>query len=432
MTTMKKTLFLAAVVAGSGSAFAQTTFIGDTFEAMVLGSNPVGQAAQTNNTGTPGLWVQFGTGATSTVSNAQAAGGSQSVFIDRTNATAAYWVYPPLNADGLGGELDTPWTPAIGAYEMSVDVRFAAQPANTGAIGIDAYSQGRFARLLVAPTGANTASVLTSFPTTTGALGAFTWSNATNLNRDGWINLRIRQEMISSTQSAITFFVNNVPFDGQFLDGLFQVRYFISDAAGIAPSDFDVQQTTFGTTTVATSPFFGLSFPTLDHDYFFDNYRVTTEGPGQPITLPLNFQGTEATWVAARTLKYRLLDASNNVIHSWYAFTGNEGTETIVVNVPGTVSGNVTIEVDGGQFLKRRVPVTLTGGAQSLPAVTILNGDVDNNGEVDLTDIDLIIAAYLTAGGNIEGNIQDLDNNGEVDLTDIDIAISNYLLGDDN
>ena len=49
-------------------------------------------------------------------------------------------------------------------------------------------------------------------------------------------------------------------------------------------------------------------------------------------------------------------------------------------------------------------------------------GDVDGSGEVDLTDIDLVIANYLTSNAQF-----DIDLSGEVDLTDVDIAIANYL-----
>lgn len=93
--------------------------------------------------------------------------------------------------------------------------------------------------------------------------------------------------------------------------------------------------------------------------------------------------------------------------------------------------GPVTITADRSGFLRRRVETTITsGGAQNVNFI-LPGGDVDDSGEIDLTDIDLVISAYLTTPSD-PGYVlnADVDNSGEVDLTDVDIVISHYLQSD--
>lgn len=147
------------------------------------------------------------------------------------------------------------------------------------------------------------------------------------------------------------------------------------------------------------------------------------------ITINLNLQGTVPSWAVSRTLRARIVNPS--VVSPWVSFNVSASTASVSLPVWNIYSGPATVEVDGAQFMLRKTPVTLTGLSQSLGPVTVLNGDIDNDGQVDLTDIDLAIADYLTPGGSIEGDITDVNNDGEVDLTDIDIVIANYLLTDD-
>lgn len=55
-------------------------------------------------------------------------------------------------------------------------------------------------------------------------------------------------------------------------------------------------------------------------------------------------------------------------------------------------------------------------------AVNLQNGDVDNSGEVDAVDIDLVIAEF----GSVTAVNPDVDGSNEVDAVDIDIVIANF------
>lgn len=102
---------------------------------------------------------------------------------------------------------------------------------------------------------------------------------------------------------------------------------------------------------------------------------------------------------------------------------GNWAVDTDIVG-----SGSITI--DGSHWLKERFE-NLTIGASPI-AATMRNGDVNDSGEVDLTDIDLVVGAYLSAIGSASYDRSvDLDGSAEVDLTDIDVAIANYLEADE-
>lgn len=159
---------------------------------------------------------------------------------------------------------------------------------------------------------------------------------------------------------------------------------------------------------------------------FMTNADVTT----QTLEAPIDFLGTAESWAMPRTIRYRLRQGGTDVI-PWTNFSPTSANWPLVINLPVFLSGPAQLEVDGAQFLREIANITLTGQGQALNVVRMRNGDVDNSGEVDLTDIDVIIGDYLSAGGSEEGSITDLDNNGEVDLTDLDIAIGNYLEADE-
>lgn len=92
-----------------------------------------------------------------------------------------------------------------------------------------------------------------------------------------------------------------------------------------------------------------------------------------------------------------------------------------------SLTGTATVVWDGLSYLRRRTPVVLTGGTQSIGHVGLVNGDIDQSGEVDATDIDAVIAAF----GLVGNFIPDADGTGEVDATDIDVVIGSFGYVDD-
>lgn len=252
---MKKLLIIASLAA-VGSANAQV-LLGDSFNSKVVGSNIVGQGFEVDNTGTSATWVRDGSAATASVSNTQAVSGN-SLFIDRTAATGATWFYGDLNSG-----LPVAYSPSVTSFVYNADFYLASASSNLGAIGWDIYTSGfaRMARLMIRGDGA----VVFSAPNTAGVLSSFSITNA--IQRNTWVNLQVNQVMNSATSSTFSFAVNGVAIN----NGTFGVlSYTLTNAAGVTPTDADIQMTNFGATTVAD-------------DYYVDNYRV--EAVPEPATM---------------------------------------------------------------------------------------------------------------------------------------------------
>lgn len=178
-------------------------------------------------------------------------------------------------------------------------------------------------------------------------------------------------------------------------------------------------------------------------------WLVSVQGQNYVGTITL---GDVTAPIVPRTITLRVVAGGNTIATRSIAFgdtttalssvtLAEAGPFTPVVGPARLPIGATDLKliVGGASFLDRVVPLTVpsppspssASPALSFGVISLINGDVDQNGEVDLTDIDLVIADYLTAGGTTEGTITDLDANGEVDLTDIDVAIANYLQADE-
>lgn len=122
---------------------------------------------------------------------------------------------------------------------------------------------------------------------------------------------------------------------------------------------------------------------------------------------------------------------TTEVWRGWAKRNATTGTYELPQGAP---AGTYDLVADPAlSFLRSRVNNVVVG-ASDVTGVNFnfRNGDVDNSTEVDLTDIDLLIAAYLLAEGQPGfSDALDVDGSGEIDLTDIDIAIANYLQADE-
>ncbi len=100
----------------------------------------------------------------------------------------------------------------------------------------------------------------------------------------------------------------------------------------------------------------------------------------------------------------------------------NSPSANFSASVSGAYSGPAVIEFDGSSFLRKSVNVVLNNGTMTVGTVSLVNGDIDNSGEVDAADIDAVISAF----GNTNDTVEDCDVSGEVDAADIDIVIANF------
>ncbi len=87
--------------------------------------------------------------------------------------------------------------------------------------------------------------------------------------------------------------------------------------------------------------------------------------------------------------------------------------------------GIADVTLDGTHWTKQR-EAGITLGAATL-TYSMVNGDVDDSGEVDAADIDIVIANFGGVVGTLSYNINaDVDGSGEIDAADIDLVIANF------
>jgi len=120
---------------------------------------------------------------------------------------------------------------------------------------------------------------------------------------------------------------------------------------------------------------------------------------------------------------------SATAVFNGTATLGAGGTYSI--NVPSLAAGSYDVYFDGTPFLRKKQSLTWTAGGGTANA-SLVNGDVDDSGEVDAADIDAVIAAFGASVGDPNYSISvDVDGSDEVDAADIDVVIANFGAADE-
>ncbi len=196
--------------------------------------------------------------------------------------------------------------------------------------------------------------------------------------------------------------------------------YFVSDGPNTTQANFYVYNiATAAQTGTIPSPFTGSG-----------TFSAAAWAPGlfqTPVTVSgtLNLNDTVAAFAANRSITMAVKQGTTTIGSAVVSAAGT--TSTFSVNISPTATGPATLEADGSSFLMRKVIIALTGGNVAVGTVGMLNGDVDDSGEVDAADIDLVIADF----GSVAVGNTDVDVSGEVDAADIDIVIANFGGTDD-
>lgn len=203
------------------------------------------------------------------------------------------------------------------------------------------------------------------------------------------------------------------PFNGKGGAGLLAGTYWIS----VAPY---ASGHTFADAFVATSPF---------TSSFTNGVRLNVISnvlpPDQYLSGSIQLQDVGPFGSGLdRTLNYVVKQGTVTVITGSVVATG--AIAPFNIEVSGLASGAATLAFDGSSFLRTTTNVNLNGSNQNLGFVPLQNGDVDNSGEVDAADIDLVIADFGSSypGGSFP--TADADVSGETDAADIDVVIANF------
>lgn len=140
-------------------------------------------------------------------------------------------------------------------------------------------------------------------------------------------------------------------------------------------------------------------------------------------TLSFDFEGQSLPagtyWLRA----YVVRDFGDHGLWKWYSTTPVSGSEAYYYN-PGGAHGYGPCPVAGSERygeardMAFRLEGTPVGGCP---------GDVDGDGDTDLSDLAALLAAYGTSTGHPGYNpAADFDNSGTIDLSDLAFLLSDY------
>jgi hypothetical protein len=107
---------------------------------------------------------------------------------------------------------------------------------------------------------------------------------------------------------------------------------------------------------------------------------------------------------------------------------GNTVVASVTANTDGTFSltapaGSYTVRASASGFLSAEGTITLTAGNTStMPNISLLAGDIDNNGVIDQFDAMTIGMSYNTASPAAA----DLNNDGVINVLDLELLAQNY------
>ncbi len=147
--------------------------------------------------------------------------------------------------------------------------------------------------------------------------------------------------------------------------------------------------------------------------------------PAQRISGVLNLNDTVSPFAVDRLMTYTVRQGTTTVGSG--AILAAHASTPFTIEVDASILGAVSIWWDGGSCVRQTVAANLNGTSTVMGTVSVTNGDVDNSGEVDAGDIDLVISQFgQNFPGGLGNGFTDVDCSGEVDAGDIDIVIANF------
>ncbi len=106
----------------------------------------------------------------------------------------------------------------------------------------------------------------------------------------------------------------------------------------------------------------------------------------------------------------------------------------VAYGIPDVPAGTYQVHVKGPQSLAVNINnVNTTGGPVTLPLITLLGGDANNDNSVDNLDLGLLASAYAASLGDSNYDPRaDLNGDESVDNLDLGILANNYALSGDD
>jgi hypothetical protein len=178
----------------------------------------------------------------------------------------------------------------------------------------------------------------------------------------------------------------------------------------------------------------------------FNSVKLHAIGKGGDNSNP-NSTGNLNPLRTTRPITVELLDGSDNIVTTAtgniiYNSTTGVFSGDVTVNVPNQTS-SYKIKVKSPQFLKRKLdglPTVTQGSVNTMPDVSLITGDVDNDNDIDSADYNIILDCYsdTVAPKNCPASdpnkklSADLSDDGNVNLIDYNdyIRESSVVKGD--
>ena len=145
---------------------------------------------------------------------------------------------------------------------------------------------------------------------------------------------------------------------------------------------------------------------------------ATSTGTPIPSTTPTEMPGgmLNGQVLASKPVTINVYDANNVLVGAATA----EADGTFVLN---SVSGTHTVIASASGFLSAQASVTITNGnTTTLPTISLLAGDIDNNNVIDQFDAMTIGMSYNT----VVPAAADLNNDGTINVLDLELLAANY------
>ncbi len=188
---------------------------------------------------------------------------------------------------------------------------------------------------------------------------------------------------------------------------------------------WDINPNLTGTQRKLNTIILNPTLETASQDVWVDDIKVRAFPNGSMQILPILGDIVNQTAAQSVAFSLELVPINGNTNSAVSTFTANMNANgEINIGFPTDVRGDYNLVIDGGSWLKRVVPITLTETGVFEHKVNMQNGDPDSSGEVDAADIDLVIANF--GGTGVGPNNGDVDLSDEVDAADIDIVIANF------
>lgn len=159
-----------------------------------------------------------------------------------------------------------------------------------------------------------------------------------------------------------------------------------------------------------------------DHGLGIDDLTFSASPTVRTISGAIALQNTAGQGVS-ESISWNLSNASNSYSGS-VSITDVDGDYAF--NAPaGLPNGTYSLKFKGGTFLSKTLTVVYSGSSLTGQSVSLVNGDIDQNGEVGPTDFEAVVGQFGTPGS------ADADNDGEVGPSDFEIVNLNFGLGDE-